>query len=191
MLSGPAEAAMAGDDTARDVVFNFDNADLEEVIRTIADILQINYIADTAIKGAVTIHTAGRLRKEELFDVFFQILEANALTAVREGGLYRITRLKDATRIPMAARFGWADTDLKAGDRVIMQIIPLDYISTAEMIKLLTPFVSSEGTIISHDGSNTLLASINPAAVLVRIQPRGSPAVVIQPEQTEPAMIFG
>ena len=38
-----------------------------------------------------------------------------------------------------------------------MQIIPLKHISTAEITKLLTPFVSSQGTIISHDPTNTLL----------------------------------
>ncbi len=140
-----------------DIVFNFDNADLYEVIRVMADILKINYIVEPNVRGRVTIHTAGKLRKDELFAVFFQILEANGLTAVREGELYKIGKLKDAPRMPLTTIVGKRRAPGSKGERVIMQIIPLEYISAQEMTKLLTPFISSEGTIVSHADSNTLL----------------------------------
>ncbi len=140
-----------------DIVFNFDNADLYEVIRVIADILKINYIVDPGVKGRVTIHTAGKLRKSELFAVFFQLLEANGLTAIKEGELYKIVSLKNAPRMPLTTIIGKKRPPGTKGERVIMQIIPLEYISAQEMTKLLTPFISSEGTIVSHGDSNTLL----------------------------------
>jgi general secretion pathway protein D len=139
------------------IVLNFDDASLYEVIRTLAELLKINYIVDPNVQGKVTIHTAGALRKSDLFPVFFQILEANGLTALKEGSLYKITGLKNAPRMPILSRYGRDRGKLPPGERVIMQIIPLKHISAAEIIKLLTPFVSSEGTIISHDTSNTLL----------------------------------
>ncbi|RZB38049.1 MAG: general secretion pathway protein D [Desulfobacteraceae bacterium Eth-SRB2] len=139
------------------IVLNFDDANLYEVIRTLAELLNINYIVDPNVRGKVTIHTAGALRKSDLFPVFFQILEANGLTALKEGSLYKITGLKDAPRLPILSRHGRKGEGLPPGQRVIMQIIPLKHISAAEITKLLTPFVSSQGTIISHDPSNTLL----------------------------------
>jgi general secretion pathway protein D len=84
-----------------DIVLNFDNADLYEVVRTIGEILQLNYIVDPNVRGRVTINTAGRLSRDELFPVFFQILEANGLTAVKEGNLYKIIRMKEATQFPL------------------------------------------------------------------------------------------
>ncbi len=141
----------------KEVVLNFDNADLYEVIRTIAEILEINYIVDPNVRGNVTIHTAGAIQRDELFDVFFQILEANGLTALREGSLYKIDKLKEAPRMPLVSGYGMKTGKLPPGERVVMQIIPLQNISAEEMTKLLTPFISAEGTIISHGDSNTLL----------------------------------
>ncbi len=150
------EAKEASEEAA-DIVFNFDDADLCEVIRTIAELLNINYIVDPNVKGKVTIHTAGGLRKEELFPVFFQILEVNGLTAIKEGSLHKIVQLKDAPRMPITSRFGRKGEDVSPGERIIIQIIPLKFISAQEMTKLLTPFISAGGTILSHKDSNTLL----------------------------------
>ena len=139
------------------IVFNFDNAELYEVIRTMAELLSINYIVDPNVRGKVTIHTAGKLGKQDLFPVFYQVLEANGLTAVKEGNLYKIAPLKDAPRMPLSLRLGRQGIDVAPSERVIVQIIPLKFIAAQEMTKLLTPFVSSQGTIISDPDSNTLV----------------------------------
>lgn len=152
-----SERARESGGKAGDIVFNFDDADLYEVIRTMAELLGINYMVDPGIRGRVTIQTAGKLNEDELFDVFFQILEANNLTAVREGSLYKIVPLKDAPRMQVPERYGRTGKALPPGERMIMQIIPLDHIDAQEMTKLLTPFISAQGTIISHGDSNTLL----------------------------------
>ena len=139
------------------LVLNFEDADLYEVIRTFAELLEINYIVDPGVTGKVTIHTAGNLDKSDLNAIFFQILEVNGFTAVKDGQLYRITRMKDASRLPILSRYGRQISDIAPGERVIMQIIPLQYVDAGEMVKILTPFISADGTIISHGTSNTLL----------------------------------
>jgi general secretion pathway protein D len=139
------------------VEFNFDEADLYEVIRTMAEILKINYIAEPGIKGSVTIHTAGRLREKDLFPIFFQILEVNGLTAVKEGNLYRIMKMKDAPRLPLTSRIGKQGTAVPPEERIIIQIIPLTFISAAELAKIITPFVSADGTVVTHADTNTIV----------------------------------
>jgi general secretion pathway protein D len=139
------------------IVLNFDDADLFEVIRTMADILNMNYIMDPNIQGKVTIHTAGELKQNELLSVFFQILELNGLTAVKRGDLHCIVKLKGVGRMSIVPRYGTDAADIVPEEKVVIQIIPLKYISTQEMMKVLTPFISPEGTIISHDSSNTLI----------------------------------
>ncbi|PIE67742.1 MAG: type II secretion system protein GspD [Deltaproteobacteria bacterium] len=151
----PAESAEPS--TPGDVTFNFDDADLYEVIRSMAEVLDINYIVDPNVRGQVTIHTAGSLHRRDLFPLFFQILEANGLTAVKEGPLYHITKLKEAPRFPVTTRFGKDYSDLPPSERVVMQIIPLQFIDGAELIKIIKPFVSPDGTIIDHDQSNTVI----------------------------------
>jgi len=139
------------------VTLNFDDADLYEVIRTMAELLEINYIVDPRVKGKVTIQTAGSLSKDDLLPIFYQILETNGLTAVKEGPIYKIAPIKDANRMPITARFGRSDIPLSPTDRIILQIIPLKNIDAEQMVKILTPFVSADGTIISHKESNTLI----------------------------------
>jgi general secretion pathway protein D len=139
------------------IVLNFDNADLYEVVRTIGEILQLNYIVDPNVRGRVTINTSGRLSRDELFPVFFQILEANGLTAIKEGNLYKIIRMKEATQFPLSTRMGDQGPVVPPGERMVIQIIPLQFIASQEMTRLLTPFVTAGGTIVSHIDSNTLL----------------------------------
>jgi general secretion pathway protein D len=147
----------APEGTGPKIVLNFDNADLYAVIGTIAELLGINYIVDPNVTGKVTINTAGGLYKKDLFPVFLQILEVNGLTAIKEGSLYRIVQLKDSPRMPIDSRIAHGDEDIPPMDKIVIQIIPLKFISTQEMTKLITPFISAGGTIVSDTGSNTLL----------------------------------
>ncbi len=142
---------------AGQIVLNFEDADLYEVIKTIADLLKINYIVDPGVRGKVTIHTARRLSRKDLFPVFLQILEVNGLTAIKEGSLYRIVQLKESKRLPIELRFSRGGADAPPMDKIIIQIIPLKFISTQEMIKLVKPFISTGGTVVSDILSNTLL----------------------------------
>ena len=139
------------------ITFNFDNADIYEVIRTISEILQINYIVDPSVRGNVTIRTTRGLSKEDIFPVFGQILEASGLMIVKEGAIYNIVRMKDVSRMPLALRSERDAQDIPPGERTVIQIIPLKFITAQEMAKLLTPFVSSAGAIIADAPSNTLL----------------------------------
>ena len=160
-LSAPGAADKLAEqnvpEKAGQLSFDFDDADLYAVIRTMADFLKINYIIDPGVTGKVTIHTAGRLREEDLFPVFYQTLEVNGLTAVKEGNVYRILRLKDAMRMPIASRLVRDAKDIPPEERIVIQIIPLKFISAQEVTKVITPFISADGTIISEGGSNTLL----------------------------------
>lgn len=137
------------------LVFNFDDADLHEVIKTLGDLLQITYVVDPNVKGKVTIHTAGTITQSDLLTLFFQILDVNGLTAVKERNIYKIVPMKDVSRSPLLSRMG--AEGLAPEERVMIQIIPLRHMSAAEMTKLLTPFVSAGGVIASEAGSNTLL----------------------------------
>lgn len=152
------EEPLAPDGTSGGIVLNFDEADLMEVIRAVAEILKFNYIVEPSVRGKVTIHTAGTLETTDIWDVFLQILETNGFTAVKSGNLYKIAPTKEAPRMPIFTRMGRQDTEsLRLKERIIMQIIPLNHISATEMAKTLSPFISSEGTIVTQDKSNILI----------------------------------
>lgn len=144
-------------DSSGDVVLNFDDADLLEVIRTFAEILGINYTLESEISGKVTIHTSRGLNKKDIFPVFYQILEANGLTAVKDGNFYRITGLQDTSRMPLRFKGGKDGKELPPDERMAVQIIPLKHVTADEMSKILEPFVTEFGTLITHESSNMIL----------------------------------
>jgi general secretion pathway protein D len=147
----------SGEDGEELVELNFDNADVNEVIATIAQLTGIKYIVEPGIKGTVTIHTTGGIVKENLLSVLYLILEVNGLTAVKDGEFYRIATIEDAAQLPILLRFQTEGKPRVRKEEIVIQIIPLKYISTAEMSKLIESFLSANGTAISHEGSNTLL----------------------------------
>ncbi len=148
------------------VVFNFDNADLYEVIRVMAEILKINYIVDPKVRGVVNIHTVGQIPAEEVFPIFQSILRLNGATAVKKGNVYEIVPFGDAKKSYVPFSTTRDPAKLAAEERYTTQIIILRYIPAAEASKLIKPFLSDGADIIEHPPHNILI--INDLASNVR-----------------------
>ena len=89
---------------------------------------------------------------------------------MKQGSLYKIVPLKDAPRMPMDPIYTLGQKNVPPMNRVIIQIIPLKYISTQEMTKLVTPFLSSGGTLVASVPTNTLLIVDKGANILKILQ---------------------
>ena len=139
------------------VVFNFDNADIYEVIRVMAEILRINYIIDPRVKGAVNIHTSGQLSAENTFPIFQSILRLNGATAVKKDGVYEIVPLADAKKLPQPPLTTREPGKAPSEERYIIQILSLKYIPATEVSKMIKPFLSDGADIVEHPPSNTLI----------------------------------
>lgn len=75
--------------------------DLQQFISLVARELKVNYIVDPAVKGAVTINTAGELHREDLFPVLQAVLKINGATAIQVGNVYRIVPLSQGPKTPL------------------------------------------------------------------------------------------
>ncbi len=139
------------------VVFNFDNADIYEVIRVMAEILKINYLIDPRVKGVVNIHTSGQISAENTFPIFQAILRLNGATAVKKDGIYEIVPLVDAKKLPIQPSTVREPGKTPSEERYTIQIISLKYIPATEVSKLIKPFLSDGADIVEHPPSNTLI----------------------------------
>ncbi len=148
------------------MVFNFDNADLYEVIRVMAEILKINYIVDPKVRGVVNIHTVGQIQSEDVFPIFQSILRLNGATAIKKGNVYEIVPFGDAKKLYVLPSTTRDPAKLAAEERYTTQIIILRYIPVAEVSKLIKPFLSDGADIIEHPPHNILI--INDLASNVR-----------------------
>jgi general secretion pathway protein D len=139
------------------IVFNFDNADIYEVIRVIAEIMKINYIIDPRVKGVVNIHTAGQISAEEVFPIFQTILNLNGATAIKKENLYEIVPLTDAKKLFVPPSTIREPEKLLPEERYMIQIVSLKYIPVTEVSKLIKPFLSDGADIIEHPPHNILI----------------------------------
>ncbi len=139
------------------VVFNFDNADIYEVIRVMAEIMKINYIIDPRVRGVVNIYTAGQISQEEVFPIFQSILRLNGATAVKKDNLYEIVPLIDAKKLFISPLKLEEARKLLPEERYIIQIVSLKYIPVTEVSKIIKPFLSDGADIIEHPPHNILI----------------------------------
>ena len=138
-------------------VFNFDNADLYEVIRVIAEIMKINYMIDPKVKGVVNIHTSGQITAEDVFPIFQAILKLNGATAVKKENIYEIVPLGDAKKSYTPPTIRLETGKSLPEEKYTIQIIPLKYIPVTEVSKMIKPFLSDGADIVEHPPHNILI----------------------------------
>jgi general secretion pathway protein D len=138
-------------------VFNFDNADLYEVIRVMAEIMKMNYLIDPKVKGAVNIHTSGQISAEDVFPIFQSILKLNGATAVKKDNLYQIVPFSDAKKLPTLPATAGDQGKLPPSEKYTIEIISLKYIPVTEVSKLIKPFLSDGADIVEYPPSNILI----------------------------------
>ena len=137
----------------------FNNADIYEVIHTLARTAGINYIIDPRVRGVVNVHTQGVVRKDGALDLLFAILRVNGATAVKEGDTYHIVPMSEAKMEPLLPSFPGDKGAKGAPNQVILRAFPLQYIGVAEMAKVIKPFLSQGGEAVEIARANILLVA--------------------------------
>ncbi len=140
------------------VVLNFEGADLREVVKNIlGDILNESYTIDATVGGQVTIRTSSGIPRDALPATLETLLRMNGATMVKEGGLYKILPSAVAVRGNITPQLGNSQRSLPPGFSV--QIVPLRYIGTREMIRVLEPLAKDATAIRPDDLRNLLILS--------------------------------
>ena len=143
---------------SRQLVLNFDNADVEIVIQAAAEIVGFNYVlAPTARGRKITVQTVGKISSDEVFPVLLTILDVNGLAAVRSGNLYRIIPREGAPQTSVKTLVGREVGAALPSDEVVTQIVPLQFINAQDAVTLLRPFVPAQGAIAAHRETNLLI----------------------------------
>ena len=137
-------------------VLNFDNADIYEVIRVMAEMMGINYAIDPRVKGVVNIRTTGQISTQDIFPIFQTILKMNGATAVQKGTVYEIVPFGEAKKLfipPTADRVPGRNQE----EKYTIQILTLRFIPAAEASKIIKPFLSDGADIVEHPHQNLLV----------------------------------
>ncbi|MCJ7600596.1 MAG: type II secretion system secretin GspD [Desulfobulbaceae bacterium] len=155
---------VAGAAETEGILLNFDNADIFEVIQVIAGTLNLNYIIDPQVKGVVNIHSGSKIPINQLYAVFTKILHINGLDIRSEGDYQYIYVAKKLGNERVSGPDKIAG--LKDSPQFIIQVVPLAYLSSGEVLKLVEPYLSAQGTVYDLPQQNTMLVSDYESKVL-------------------------
>jgi type II secretory pathway component GspD/PulD (secretin) len=140
------------------ISLNFDDADVFSVIQTVfGDILRVNYVVDPRVKGRVTFRSVAPVSKSQVLPVMEVILRINGIGVAEESGLYRIVPLSDVSREPSRVSFGRDASKIPATGKSLIQVVPIVYLQSTEIVQLITPFVSANAVVLDVPKSNQVI----------------------------------
>lgn len=149
-----------------EVTFFFDDADIFEVAQTVfGEVLRVNYIIDPKVKGRVNFRTVTPIHRDRILSVMEIILRLNGIAVVEEAGLYRIIPISDIVKEPAPILFGKTPDSVELKGTAVVQVIPLEYIGSTEMSKVLTPLLTQGGAILDIPKKNFLIIADTDANV--------------------------
>jgi general secretion pathway protein D len=145
-------------------ILNFHGADINTVISAFAEELNINYVLDPKVSGTVTVQTSKRFPQSSLFQVFQTILDAHGLTAVRDGGIYKIVPIEIARQQPLSVESG-REIEYKLDSSFMTQIIPLEYVKASEILDVVTGLMPPGSDLIVYEPANILILTALPSSL--------------------------
>jgi general secretion pathway protein D len=135
------------------IILNFEGADIKRVISlVIGKIMRENYLIDPAVKGTVTLKTEKPLNRDTVFYMLENVLDLYDARISKRKGHYRIFPKEK----PGLSMLGFGDIDTRTKLGYGYRIVPLEYVSSGEMVKILES-VTNEETIIRADDARNLL----------------------------------
>lgn len=150
---------------ASTVKTNFEGMTLLEFLQVMSEMRDdLNFIVAPDVSGTVTIKTSRRTKKEDIPDLIQTVLEVNGLAAIPSPPYYKIVKLTDSAKYNVETLKGKTAASVPDDDRLVTQIIELDHVSADEVQDVLRDF-SPSGSIVAHEGTNTLVISSSASAI--------------------------
>ena len=143
--------------TDRMVSIDFNNVDLNVLIKFISELTGKNFVIDQRVKGKATIISPSKISVAEAYKVFESVLEVHGFTTIQAGKIIKIVPSPDARSKNIETRL--REESGAAADKVVTQLIPLKYAAASEIKKLFAPLVSKSSIILDYSPTNTLIVT--------------------------------
>ncbi|HYQ99660.1 MAG TPA: type II secretion system secretin GspD [Casimicrobiaceae bacterium] len=151
-LAGLAPPSRAADEP---VTLNFVNADIDAVIKAIAEITGRNFVVDPKVKGTINIISSRPVPRNLVYPTLLSALRMQGFAAVEgDGGVVKIVPEADAKQQGGAVAAGPVGA---GGDRLVTQVITLRYESAAQLVNVLRPLITPNNTIAAYPNGNALI----------------------------------
>ena len=139
------------------VSIDFNNVDINVLVKFISEMTGKNFVVDQRVKGKVTIISPSKISVAEAYRVFESVLEVHGYTTVQAGKIIKIVPAPDARSKNIETKL--REESGLAEDKVVTQLMPLKYANPSEVKKLLSPLVSKSSVILDYPPTNMLIVT--------------------------------
>ncbi|HZP79824.1 MAG TPA: type II secretion system secretin GspD [Pseudolabrys sp.] len=145
----PTSDRSAADPSEGTITVNLVGVSVAQAAKAVlGDMLGVKYTIDAGIDGKVTIQTPRPVPKSSAINLFQMALRSNNATVIEAGDQYKIVAIDQAAVGANIRLNSKADGEDNLGSRV--QIVQLQYVSPAEIKRLIEP-ISPRGAIVRAD----------------------------------------
>jgi general secretion pathway protein D len=148
-LHGP-EDARRGDK----VILNFQGADIASVAKVVGLVTHHNFVIDPRVSGVVNIISSEPVARDLVYPIFLSTLRLQGFSTIESGGFTKILPEADAKLSENPVLTGPSKV---TGDRIITQVIPLQYENAAQLLPVLRPLIAPNNVINAYPNNNTLV----------------------------------
>lgn len=135
---------------------NFKDAELEELVRFVAQATGKTIIVDPKTKGRVQVISSQPLNKDQLYDLFLSILDVNGFAAVDTGDSVKIIPSRDARS---AAAPVVSSAKQRENSEIVTEVIQLRNVSASTLIPVLRPLAPQQAHMAAYGPSNAIIIS--------------------------------
>ena len=132
---------------------NFNDTDIQEVIKIIAGVTGKTIIIDPKVRGPIKVINTRPLTSKEVYELFLASLDVNGFTAVDSGNIVRIVANRDARSMPIPTENNNSTKD----DLYITQVIPLKYTSASKILAAIRPLSPQYAHMTVYEPSNAII----------------------------------
>ena len=175
--------------TGEKISLDFQDADINDILRLIAEVGKVNIIAGGDVQGKITTRMTD-VPWDQALDV---ILKINGLAQERSGNIIRVAPLEKFTN-ERQERLKAQITEVQA-EPLVTRIVPANYAAAKDLRPNLEKLLSRRGTIIIDARTNTMIitdtqASLDAVLALIEKLDRPTPQVMIEARIVESSRSF-
>jgi len=136
--------------------FNFPDADILDIAKTLGKLTGKNFILDKDVKGRITIISNSPITVGDAWKAFLTALDMNGFALIPSGKYIRIARSRDARDKQLRTYTGEYSPDT---DALITRLFPLKYLSAEEVARNFRSFMPANSRIIPYEQTNTVIVT--------------------------------
>ena len=140
----------------RSMTLNFRDADIRAFISAVSELSGRNFVVDPRVQGKVTVISSAPTDPDDLYQVFLSILKIHGFTAVVKDG---VTSILPESLGKQEATPTMTPANLRKGQDIVTGIIPVHYVSAAELVPVLRPLLPQESHMAATAGTNVLVVA--------------------------------